>query len=303
MKRITNKLYYLQTAIACGITLYPSFAAADKTSGSEKNVQYDTERHCPRPPQGPPGPTGPTGPTGTIGPSGGLGGPTGPTGLQGIQGATGGTGDPGLIGPQGIQGIQGLQGIQGATGNQGPTGLQGITGATGITGITGITGPTGITGVTGFTGPTGFTGLTGATGADLTSVSHLFTSNTSLAPTVIPVGTLIPFDNLTPVIVGTAVVQTDIDTFTILETGNYLIFVRVETDPTSVAGALSLQINGVTTATSLGTFVAGLPLTVQAIVNIPAAGTTVEVLQTAALGLTLPTGENATIGIIQLSTP
>lgn len=124
-------------------------------------------------------------------------GPPGPTGPIGIQGSTG------PQGPQGVQGEigpQGPQGIQGEIGPQGPQGVQGEIGPQGPQGIEGEIGPTGPTGV-----------------ANVSGYANYAYSGTA----TIQSGTSIPF-NLSGV-APIGVSQTANDTFTITNTGTYLI--------------------------------------------------------------------------------
>jgi hypothetical protein len=128
-------------------------------------------------------------------------------GLQGIQGFQGltGAGSQGVQGIQGLQGVQGFQGLTGAgsQGVQGIQGLQGLTGAgsqgvQGIQGLQGLVASQGIQGLQGIQSFQGIQGLQGTSGSSGGSASPTFTgtvtlptSTNTVAPLILPAGTLL----------------------------------------------------------------------------------------------------------------
>ena len=104
----------------------------------------------------------------------------------------------------------------GPTGPQGPQGLQGPTGPQGIQGEIGLTGPAGPQGIQGDIGPTG-----PATTAN--SMSALNTTGGTTAGTIpiVAAGTLIPLPDEQSL--GGFTANPANDTFTVPETGNYMV--------------------------------------------------------------------------------
>lgn len=207
----------------------------------------------PIPEQGPTGPTGPsgtgigvTGPTGPTGPQGiqgepGPEGPTGPQGVQGIQGVPGTPGIPGTIGPTGPTGPtgstgptgpQGVQGIQGEPGPEGPTGPQGVQGIQGEPGPEGPTGPQGIQGIQGEPGPTG-------PNFPITAAEVALSNN---SPVIVNSGAFVQFNNT---IVMNNITFNGTDTFTIIDTGVYIIQFYVSVSATAPTDATIFGINGI----------------------------------------------------------
>ncbi len=195
---------------------------------------------------GPRGPVGPTGPQGPAGPQGEIG-PAGPTG------ATGAVGPIGPVGPQGPIGLTGATGATGATGPQGPTGATGPQGPQGPTGATGPQGPVGPQGPAG-TSDAVFANVLGGTVAE--GGTFAIALNTSTTPTTITV--------------ANGVVT--------LPEGDYLV--TYYANGASQDFNVSLNVDG-TTVSTLATEDANLiSLAKSVIVNAPATGTTLTLVNT-----------------------
>jgi hypothetical protein len=110
----------------------------------------------------------------------------------------------------------------------------------------------------------------------------------------IGVGGPVPF-NQTALQVGTAITQTDSETFTLNQAGVYRVTYTLRTALVSLLAQTQVQVNGVGVGPTAALVAGGVPLNDQ--VTFPAnAGDTVE-LVVAGLALTLATGDNATINI------
>ena len=180
------------------------------------NCGFCPQRPCPCPPR--PciccmGPTGPQGPQG-------LQGPTGPQGIQGEIGLTGPAGPqgiPGDIGPTGPAGADGRSAYQVAV----DEGFEG----TEAEWLASLVGPTGPIGDTGPAGPQGIQGDIGPTGPATTanSMSALNTTGGTTAGTIpiVAAGTLIPLPDEQSL--GGFTANPANDTFTVPETGNYMV--------------------------------------------------------------------------------
>ena len=211
------------------------------------NLCSNERRNCHRERQpiivsqiGPRGPVGPTGPQG-------IQGPQGEVGPQGPVGATGAVGPIGPIGPQGPQG---------------PIGLTGPTGATGATGPQGPVGPIGPQGPQGATGPQGPAGTSDAIYANL-------------------LGTTVATGDTFDVALNTATTPTTItvtDGVITLPEGDYLV--SYYSNGASQDFNVSLNVNG-TSVSTLATEDANLiSLSKSVIVNSPATGTTLTLVNT-----------------------
>lgn len=183
-------------------------------------------------------------------------------------------------------------GAPGVTGVIGSTGVTGATGATGL-GVTGATGSTGSTGATGVTGAIGPTGATGASG--LTSLDHLFTTGTGA---LVALGSPVTFGGAV-LVSGTAITKTNTTTFSINETGEYYIHITTQTAGLSLGG-LQVFVNGIGVGVGATLLSLGIPITIQEIINIPTAPST---LQVRSIGLAITLGGTVALSIIQLSTP
>ena len=110
----------------------------------------------------------------------------------------------------------------------------------------------------------------------------------------IGVGGPVPF-NQTALQVGTAITQTDSETFTLNQAGVYRVTYTLRTALASALAQTQVQVNGVGVGPTAALIAGGVPLNDQ--VTFPAnAGDTVQVV-VGGLALTLATGDNATINI------
>lgn len=204
-------------------------------------------------------------------------------------------------GPPGPPGPPGTQVNIPITGPMGPTGLT-LMGPTGPMGPMGPTGPSqgapGATGATGFgtTGTTGNTGATGATGATgLTSLDHLFTTGTGI---LVALGSPVSFGG-SALISGTSITKTNATTFSINATGDYYIHLTTQTSGI-ILGGLQVFVNGIAVGVGVTLLSLGIPITIQEIINIPTAPST---LQVRAIRLAITLAGTVALSIIQVSTP
>lgn len=130
---------------------------------------------------------------GAVGPQG-IQGPAGPQGAQGTQGVTGESGTQGGtgVGPQGATGSSGPQGETGPQGPEGPQGEAGLPGAQGEPGSPGLAGAQGPAGVPGSQGDAG-----------ISAAYQLLTESRMT--------------------IGSSFDGTEIASFTVPETGSYVI--------------------------------------------------------------------------------
>jgi hypothetical protein len=123
----------------------------------------------------------------------------------------------------------------------------------------------------------------------------LFDYNTGTI--VIGVGGPVPFSQA-PLIVGTAISKTNNTTFTVNANGVYRISYTLRTAVVSLLGSVQVHVNGVGVGPTAGLIVVGAPLSDQVTFSANAADTLQLVV--GGLGLTLGTGDNATINIDKL---
>jgi hypothetical protein len=110
----------------------------------------------------------------------------------------------------------------------------------------------------------------------------------------IGVGGAVPF-NQTALVVGTAITQTDITTFTLNQAGVYRVTYTLRTALASLLAQTQVQVNGTGVGPTAALVAGGVPLNDQ--VTFPGnAGDTVQIVVGGA-ALTLATGDNATINI------
>jgi hypothetical protein len=123
----------------------------------------------------------------------------------------------------------------------------------------------------------------------------LFDYNTGTI--VIGLGGAVPFSQA-PLIVGTAISKTTNTTFTVNANGVYRISYTLRTAVASLLGSVQVQVNGVGVGPTAGLIIVGAPLSDQVTFSANAADTLQLVV--GGLGLTLGTGDNATINIDKL---
>lgn len=165
-------------------------------------------------------------------------------------------------------------------------------------GVQGPPGPQGITGPQGPAGPTGPTGPAGAPG--VTALDNLFNFNIAAAPLVLAINSPVPF-NQTALVLGDAISQTSLTTFTISEVGQY--YVSFVGSPTAgVGGGVQLFLNGAGVGPTTSLIVAGSPLVLREIINVTTVPSTLQVV-VQGLALTFDTGSSAWISIIKMSAP
>ena len=165
-------------------------------------------------------------------------------------------------------------------------------------GVQGPPGPEGIGGVQGATGPTGPSGPTGATG--VTALDNLFNFNIAGAPLLVAINSPIPF-NQVALVLGDAVSQTALTTFTFSEVGNY--YVSFVGSPTlGVGGGVQLFLNGAAVGPTTSLIVAGSPLVLREIISVTTVPSTLQVV-VQGLALTFNAGSSAWISIIKMSAP
>ena len=197
-----------------------------------------------------PGPVGPQGPRGFTGPQGETGA-QGPQGIQGIQGPTG---------PQGPIGLTGATGATGATGPQGPAGPQGLTGATGPQGPQGETGPQGPQGETGPQGPAG----------TIESYGSFFTDETvTVTNDSFPLTTATSVRNMT--------LDTTTGVVTLENAGTYKVDYGAYSTDAAATDYVSIYVNGTEEIGTERTLTNNQMTTGSAIIDIPTAGSTLNV--------------------------
>lgn len=188
-------------------------------------------------------------------------------------------------------------GVTGAVGNTGATGATGATGSIGPTGATGSIGFTGATGSTGATSNTDATGLTGATGVGALDCYYNTNSTAlNLGLGVIP----ITFTG-TPVTVGTSItgVGSPVNSFTI-QPGYYLVTYSGTTGVTlALLSTSTLRFTLNSTVVSSTGILSSTYLTLQAIVPVTSANSTLAVSVNAAVTLSLSLG-NSSITIVKI---
>lgn len=147
-------------------------------------------------------------------------------------------------------------------------------------------------------GPPGPQGTQGVPGG----FNHLFVDNDPNDEGVIltiAVGDAVSF-NGTPVSSGTAITMSGDDTFIISQTGHYLVTFVAQADA-SLLSSVQFELNGVPVGPVASLIVDDGTLVLQAIIDVPTAPSTLQVVVS---GFTLTlSGNPETISIVQLSTP
>ena len=142
-------------------------------------------------------------------------------------------------GPQGEPGPQGEVGPQGPQGEIGPQGPIGLTGTAGPQGPQGEPGPQGPIGLTGATGPQGPQGEPGTAGGVLGFADFYALMPPDNSATIAP-GTNVNFPE-NGSISNTSINRLTDDTFSLVESGSYLVMFQVSITET---GQLVLTLNG-----------------------------------------------------------
>jgi hypothetical protein len=132
-------------------------------------------------------------------------------------------------------------------------------------------------------------------------LSNLFNNATSAIVTVYLPGSAIAF-NGTPLVAGTAITQTNPTTFTFTETGHYLVNFIGYSALATLLGGVEFTLNGVPQSANPTLALAGASLPLQQIVNVTTAPSILQVVTTG-LALTVGSGTQATITLVQLNSP
>ena len=179
--------------------------------------------------------------------------------------------------------------------SQGPPGPQGATGATGPQGSKGDTGSTGPQGSKGDTGPQGPKGNPGPL-----KTSHLsnFNDNGSTT-TTIPANQPLIF-NGTPSVLGDSISQVNADTFSLNQTGIYLVNLTVTADKKKKGGEITLELEGRPVGPEIDVIDKNHPINLQTVISVTSAPASLQaVVKVEAINL--EAGDSSSIVILQLS--